>query len=77
MGLFGFILLVVIIFTILGLGWETFSSGVISGFDKALDVGTPVIKNLTQEARDYVDSSERAKDYLISDLNTTLPFSII
>ena len=34
MGLFGFILLVVIILAILGLGWETFSSGVISGFDK-------------------------------------------
>lgn len=61
MGLFGFILLVVIILAILGLGWETFSSGVISGFDKALDVGTPVIKNLTQEARDYVDSSEHLK----------------
>ena len=61
MGLFGFILLVVIILAILGLGWETFSSGVISGFDKALDVGTPVIKNLTQEARDYVDSSEQLK----------------
>ena len=54
MGLFGFILLVVIILAILGLGWETFSSG-------ALDVGTPVIKNLTQEARDYVDSSEQLK----------------
>ncbi len=61
MGLFGFILLVVIILAILGLGWETFSSGVISGFDKALDVGTPVIKNLTQEARDYVDSSDQLK----------------
>jgi hypothetical protein len=36
MGLFGFILLVVIILAILGLGWETFSSGVIAGFDKAI-----------------------------------------
>ena len=58
MGLFGFILLGVIILAILGFGWETFSSGVITGFDKAID-GTPIIKNLTQEARDYVKSPEQ------------------
>jgi hypothetical protein len=59
MGLFGFILLVIIILAVLGLGWETFSSGVITGFDKAIDIGTPIIKNLTQEARDYVKSPEQ------------------
>jgi hypothetical protein len=52
MGLFGFILLIVVILAIIGLGWETFSIGVITGFDKAVDVGTPIIKELTQEARD-------------------------
>ncbi|MGA7370897.1 MAG: hypothetical protein WBX01_17380 [Nitrososphaeraceae archaeon] len=56
MGLFGLLLLVVIILAIVGLGWKTFSSGVITGFEKAVDVGTPIIKELTQEARDYVDS---------------------
>jgi hypothetical protein len=30
------------------LGWKTFSAGVIAGFDKAIDVGTPIIKELTQ-----------------------------
>src|SRR5262245_48428093 len=40
-----FILLVVIILAVLGLGWKTFSSGLIAGFDKAIDVGTPIIKN--------------------------------
>jgi hypothetical protein len=29
----------------LGLGWNTFSSGVITGFDKAVDIGTPIIKD--------------------------------
>lgn len=61
MGLFGLLLLVVIILAIMGLGWKTFSSGIITGFEKAIDVGTPIIKNLTQEARDYVNSPEKTK----------------
>jgi hypothetical protein len=61
MGLFGFILLVVIVLAVIGLGWQTFSSGVIAGFEKALDVGTPIIKELTQEAKDYMNSPEQLK----------------
>ena len=59
MGLFGLLLLIVIILAIVGLGWKTFSSGIITGFEKAVDIGTPIIKNLTQEARDYADSPEQ------------------
>jgi hypothetical protein len=55
LGLFGFIL-VVIILAVFGLGWQTFSSGVITGFEKAVDVGAPIVKDLTQEARNYVNS---------------------
>jgi len=58
MGLFGFILLVVIILAVLGRGWKTFTSGVTSGFDKAVDVGIPIIKDLTKVARNYVNSPE-------------------
>ncbi|MGH9910969.1 MAG: hypothetical protein ACRD4W_00840 [Nitrososphaeraceae archaeon] len=61
MGLFGFILLAVVILAVIGLGWQTFSSGVITGFEKALDVGTPIIKELTQEAKDYMNSPEQLK----------------
>jgi cell shape-determining protein MreC len=61
MGLFGFILLMVLILAVLGLGWQTFSSGVITGFDNAVDVGTPIVKNLAQEAREYVDDMERLR----------------
>jgi len=43
------------------LGWQTFSSGVITGFEKALDVGTPIIKELTQEAKDYMNSPQQLK----------------
>ena len=59
MGLFGFILLVVIILAVFGLGWQNFSSGVITGFEKAVDVGTPIVKDLTQEVRNYVNSPEQ------------------
>jgi hypothetical protein len=41
----------------MGLGWKTFSSGVIIGFDKAIDVSTPIVKDFTQ-ARDFVNSPE-------------------
>jgi hypothetical protein len=61
MGLFGFILLVVVILAIIGLGWKTFSVGVNTGFDKAVDVGTPIVKELTQDARDYVNSPEQLR----------------
>jgi hypothetical protein len=45
MGLFGFILLIVVILANIGLGWETFSIGVIAGFDKAVDVGPLSLRN--------------------------------
>lgn len=61
MGLFGFISLVVIILAIVGLGWKTFSSGVITGFEKAVDISTPIIKNLTQEETEYVNSPEQLR----------------
>ena len=48
-----------LILAIVGLGWKTFSSGVITGFEKAVDVGTPIIKNLTQEAKNYANSPEQ------------------
>ena len=46
MGLFTLLLIVVVILALIGLGWKTFSSGVISGFETDLDVGPPI--NLTQ-----------------------------
>jgi hypothetical protein len=55
MGVLTLVLIVLVILAIIGLGWEAFSSGIISGFETVLDVGQPVIKNLTQEAREYVN----------------------
>jgi len=54
MGLFGLFLLALVVLAMIGLGWEGFTSGVIDGFEKAVDIGTPIIKNLTHESREYV-----------------------
>jgi hypothetical protein len=56
MGLLTLLLIVVVILAIIGLGWKSFSSGVIGGFETILDVGQPIIKNLTQEAKEYVNN---------------------
>jgi hypothetical protein len=55
MGLFTLLLIVVVILGVIGLGWKKFSSGVISGFETLVDVSQPIIKNLTHEAKEYVD----------------------
>jgi hypothetical protein len=43
-----------VILTALSLGWKTITFGVIISFDKAAEVGTPVFKNIVQEAKEYV-----------------------
>jgi hypothetical protein len=56
MGLLALILIVLVVLAIIGLGWKTFSSGIISGFETVVDVGQPIIKNLTNGTREYVNS---------------------
>ncbi len=56
MGLLALILIVLVVLAIIGLGWKTFSSGIISGFEIVVDVGQPIIKNLTNGTREYVNS---------------------
>jgi hypothetical protein len=55
-GLFSLLLIVVVVLAVIGIGWETFSVGVITGFEKVIDVGTPFVKDLTQGAKDIVNS---------------------
>ena len=62
MGLFTLLLIVIVVLAVIGLGWKTFSSGIISGFETVIDVGQPIIKNLTQEAKDYVDNPSLIAD---------------
>lgn len=51
MAFFTLVLIAVIILAIIGLGWNTFVVAVLDGFDRTLDVGIPILKNLTQEAQ--------------------------
>jgi hypothetical protein len=45
----------VLVLAVIGIGWETFSVGVINGFERVIDVGAPFVEDLTQEARDVVN----------------------
>ena len=55
MGLFTLLLIVVVVLAVIGIGWKTFSMGVISGFDRVINVGAPIVKDLTQEAKEIVN----------------------
>ena len=61
MGIFGFILLIVVVLAIVGLGWRLFSSGVLSGFEKVINVGQPFVRNLTDQAKQYVNNNPNAR----------------
>ena len=54
MTLFTILLIVIVILAIVGLGWNSFAVGLLDGFDRVLDIGIPIIKNLTQEANAIV-----------------------
>jgi hypothetical protein len=55
MGLITMLIVVIVILAIIGLGWKSFSTGVLSGFARVLNVGDPLIKNITQQARELVN----------------------
>lgn len=55
MGLFTVLLIVVVVLAVIGVGWKTFSVGVISGFERVINVGAPIVKDLTQEAKEIVN----------------------
>ena len=45
----------VVVLAVIGIGWKTFSVGVISGFDRVINIGAPIVKDLTQEAKEIVN----------------------
>lgn len=57
-GLFTLLMIVVVVLAVIGIGLETFSVGVISGFERVIDVGAPFVKDLTQDARDIVNDPD-------------------
>jgi hypothetical protein len=54
-GLFTVLLIVLVVLAIIGIGWNTFSVGVINGFERVIDMSTPFIKDLTQDAKEIVN----------------------
>jgi len=53
-GLFTLLLIVVVVLAVIGVGWKIFSTGVINGFERVIDVGASIVKDLTREAKEIV-----------------------
>jgi hypothetical protein len=57
MGLFVWLIVIIIILAIIGLGWNTFFSGVMKGADK---IGiTSIVKNVTNDAVEIAKNASR------------------
>jgi Tfp pilus assembly protein PilO len=52
MGALTWIIVIIVILAIIGLGWQVFVSGVFKGAEKIINTN-PVLKNTTQEAKQY------------------------
>lgn len=69
MGIILWFIAIVLFLAIIGLGWETFFTGVLNGVDK---IGvTPVIKNITDSTKESFQGiiSESSKNTLDNKLN--------
>jgi hypothetical protein len=55
MGLLTWILIAVVILAIIGIGWQTFISGIFKGAKKlGITPITPTIKNMTEKTKQYI-----------------------
>src|ERR687886_1415488 len=52
MGALTWIILIIVILAIVGLGWQVFVSGVFRGAERIINTN-PILKNTTQEAKQY------------------------
>jgi len=69
MGVILWIIAIILFLAIIGLGWETFFSGVLKGADK---IGiTPIIKNITDSTKDSLEDviSDSSRNTLENTLN--------
>ena len=69
MGIILWFIAIVLFLAIIGLGWETFFTGVLKGVDK---IGiTPVLKNITDTTKDSLQDiiSESSRNTLDNKLN--------
>lgn len=55
MGLFTVLIIVVVVLAIIGIGWRTFSVGVINGFERVIDMGTSFLNYLTREGKEILN----------------------
>jgi len=56
MGLLTWIILIVVVLSIIGQGWNVFVSSVFRGIDKVLNGISPIARDLGNEAKQYADN---------------------
>ena len=44
----------VVVLAVIGVDWKIFFTGVINGFERVIDVGASIVKDLTREAKEIV-----------------------
>jgi uncharacterized membrane protein len=55
MGAFTWMIVIIVILAIIGLGWQVFVSGIFKGAEKIMNAD-PVLKNTSREAKQYFGS---------------------
>jgi anionic cell wall polymer biosynthesis LytR-Cps2A-Psr (LCP) family protein len=62
MSLITWIVIVVIILAVIGIGWQAFISGVFKGVKKlGITPSNPAIKNVTEKARQFINNVTNGK----------------
>jgi hypothetical protein len=56
MAFFTVLMIVIVVLAIIGIGWSTFSVGVINGFERVIDMGRSFVNDLTQEGKHFLNT---------------------
>lgn len=62
MRLFTIVIVAVVSLAIVGLGWKTFASGVLTGFDVVVEEGGPAVKQLVNSGKEHLSNTSSHND---------------
>ena len=71
MGALTWIILIIVILAIIGLGWQVFVSGIFKGAEKIMNAD-PILKNTSREVKQYFGSIIKNASRAITSSNSKL-----
>ena len=71
MGALTWIILIIVILAIVGLGWQVFVSGIFKGAEKIMNAD-PILKNTSREVKQYFGSIIKNASQAITSSNSKL-----